>query len=175
MGFGILSGHEINSEVEREVISIDPYVKENLNTASYDVTLGSHIIRYNAYGDYIHKIELSLSKGNKLLIQPGYGYLMHTEGRISTLEYVPILSGKSSIGRLFVQVHCTAGFIDPGFSGQITLEVVASVFPVELIVGMRIAQIYFMTLCGLRSSYQDCGHYVGDKAIGAVKSILWNK
>lgn len=103
------------------------------------------------------------------VILPGVGYLMHTVERIHTDVYVPVLDGKSSIGRLFVQVHVTAGFGDPGFNGQYTLEV-TSKFPVRLFPGMRVCQMRFHHLDGDAVSYQKLGHYIGDKAVGPVAS-----
>src|SRR5580693_735132 len=76
------------------------------------------------------------------LLKPGIGYLMHTRERIKTNYYVPIIDGKSSVGRLFLQVHITAGFGDPGFNGQYTLEVVVTNM-VRVYPGMRICQIRF--------------------------------
>lgn len=102
------------------------------------------------------------------VIKPGVGYLMHTRERIKTDKFEPIVDGKSSIGRLFVVVHVTAGYGEPGFDGQYTLEVVALVHPVKLYAGMRIAQIRFQTISGEIDLYD--GHYKGDTAKGAVAS-----
>jgi len=101
------------------------------------------------------------------IILPGVGYLMHTVERVCTDSYVPVLDGKSSIGRLFVKVHETAGFGDPGFDGQYTLEV-TSLFPVRVYPGMRICQMRFHHIDGTPVSYQKLGHYLGDKALGPV-------
>ena len=95
---------------------------------------------------------------------------MHTVERIRTDFYNPVLDGKSSIGRLFVKVHETAGYGDPGFNGQYTLEVTTSMFPVRLYPGMRICQIRFHTLEGALASYEETGHYKGEAAQGAVGS-----
>lgn len=104
------------------------------------------------------------------VIQPGIGYLMHTVERIETDFYNPVLDGKSSIGRLFVKVHETAGYGDPGFNGQYTLEVTASMFPVRLYPGMRICQIRFHRLEGELASYKKSGHYQDEAAVGPVGS-----
>ena len=65
------------------------------------------------------------------VLKPGIGYLMHTLERVSSDFYDPVLDGKSSIGRLFIAVHITAGYGDPGFPGNWTLEVTAQ-HPVRL-------------------------------------------
>jgi dCTP deaminase len=106
------------------------------------------------------------------VLNPGVGYLMHTAERVHTDHYVPILDGKSSIGRLFIQVHVTAGFGDPGFDGQYTLEV-TSEFPVRVYPGMRVCQIRFHTIDGMVSNYQKSGTYTGTLATGPVPSRAW--
>jgi len=107
--------------------------------------------------------------GRGILIKPGLSYLMHTAERVFTERFVPVLDGKSSIGRLFVFVHVTAGYGDPGFNGQYTLEV-TSVHPVVLYPGMRICQMRFHTLVGEVDSYQRRGSYRGRLAEGPIPS-----
>jgi len=106
------------------------------------------------------------------VVTPGIGYLMHTAERIETDHYVPVLDGKSSVGRLFIKVHETAGYGDPGFNGQFTLEVTASTFPVRLYPGMRICQIRFHRVDGELRSYKDSGHYKGEAAMGPIGSRI---
>jgi len=104
-------------------------------------------------------------------LMPGVGYLMHTVERVTTDHYVPVLDGKSSIGRIFVQVHVTAGFGDPGYDGQYTLEV-TSKFPVIVYPGMRFCQMRFHCIDGEVLNYRDTGHYQGEQAKGAVASRI---
>lgn len=107
---------------------------------------------------------------NGWLLRPGIGYLMHTAERVHTDFYVPILDGKSSTGRLFIKIHETAGFGDPGFNGQYTLEVTV-VFPVIVYAGMRICQIRFHEIQGEVASYTSHkSNYVGALAEGPVAS-----
>lgn len=109
------------------------------------------------------------------VLKPRIGYLMHTRETVWTQKYNPILDGKSSIGRLFIQVHATAGYGDPGFSGQYTLEVIVQ-HPVRVYPGMRIAQIRFHQLSGKPSKlYDEVGHYVGEAAMGAKPSQVWKQ
>lgn len=105
------------------------------------------------------------------LILPDVGYLMHTVERVHTDHYVPVLDGKSSIGRLFIQVHVTAGYGDAGYDGQYTLEV-TSKFPVIVYPGMRFCQMRFYCILGEVLSYRDTGHYQGKQATGAVASRI---
>lgn len=120
----------------------------------------------------VSTFEMKAGKG--WLLKPGIGYLMHTEERISTDKYVPILDGKSSLGRLFMTAHVTAGYGDPGFDGQYTLEVVVT-HPVLVFPGMRFCQIRFHTLVGVPDSYKQQGHYVGQAAEGPVPSMSWKQ
>lgn len=109
------------------------------------------------------------------VLKPRIGYLMHTRESVWTERYNPILDGKSSIGRLFIQVHATAGYGDPGFSGQYTLEVIVQ-HPVRVYPGMRIAQIRFHQLHGRPTKfYDEVGHYVGESAMGAKPSQAWKQ
>jgi dCTP deaminase len=73
---------------------------------------------------------------------------------------------------LGVVVHLTAGYIDPGFDGQVTLEVTC-IHPVRVYAGMRIAQVRFESLQGQVSLYD--GHYKGPTAIGAIASHSWEQ
>lgn len=109
------------------------------------------------------------------ILKPGIGYLMHTQERVGTRKYNPILDGKSSIGRLFIQVHATAGYGDPGFDGQYTLEVIVQ-HPIRVYPGMRFCQIRFHTIAGeLSKTYDQVGHYTGAQAQGAIASKAWQQ
>lgn len=108
------------------------------------------------------------------LLKPGIGYLMHTAEKICTDKFVPVLDGKSSLGRLFMTAHVTAGYGDPGFDGQYTLEVVVT-HPVIVYPGMRFCQIRFHTMVGQHRSYAKAGHYTGVAASGPVPSMSWKQ
>lgn len=105
-------------------------------------------------------------------VNPGVGYLMHTKEAVHTDKYVPIVDGKSSTGRLFVTAHVTAGYGDPGFDGEYTLEVV-STHRVVLYPGMRFCQIRFHTKVGKHLGYK--GNYVGATSRGPVPSRSWKQ
>lgn len=182
----ILSGPEIRKQLEAGRIIIAPFRDDNVNPASVDLTLGDEVAEYRLTDldpsglykgldskDPTH-YDVSRSKipDEGFWLYPGRGYLMHTAERVRTDYYVPILDGKSSIGRLFIQVHVTAGFGDPGFDGQYTLEV-TSVFPVKVYAGMKICQIRFHAIQGEVVSYQDAGNYKGVTATGPIASRAW--
>jgi dCTP deaminase len=194
----ILSGKAIKDAVHNGDIEISPFDEKNLNPASYDFTLGDQVcvydnwclgvksgevsdgrsIRSGAFPMDVKKkpktVKFKMSESG-FTVYPRIGYLMHTVERVKTTMYVPVLDGKSSIGRLFLQVHATAGFGDPGFDGQFTLEVMATC-PLIIYPGMRICQIRFHEMSGqLDKSYKEAGHYVGSMASGAVASQAWKQ
>jgi len=199
MTFGVLSGKAIEDEIRRRAIVIHPFNPAQLNPVSYDLTLGSEVKVYEEV-NYFSDSELSQDGRNlqpftgisahyldakkdnptktfKIgkegwVLKPGVGYLMHTHEKVWAEHHVPVLDGKSSVGRLFISVHVTAGYGDPNFFGQYTLEVVA-LHPVRVYAGMRIAQIRFHTISGEITPYN--GNYVGSDAIGAVASKSWNQ
>lgn len=197
MSGGILSDLDIRMAVEEGTIKIDPYDPKQLNPASYDLTLGDMVTVYKGWveteshmltkdGRLFHPIEgtLDIKKEPETerlqidpkvgwVLKPGIGYLMHTRERIWTKNFVPIVDGKSSTGRLFILIHFTAGYGDPNFDGQYTLEV-SALHPVRIYPGMRIGQIRFHTLrSSVEKPYE--GNYVGTAAQGAVASRAWKQ
>jgi len=174
---GILSGPEILWEVNHGDIQIDPFEPGNLNPASIDLRLGSTALAISN-AEFLMDVKIAQPDDDYLRIEigptgiilsPDYFYLMHTLEHIGTLKYVPVLDGKSSIGRLGVSVHETAGYGDPGFRGQYTLEV-RCFRPTKLYAGMRICQMRFHTLVGTPRDYAQIGNYRGVFAEGPVIS-----
>lgn len=191
----ILSGEEIANEIGRGNITVRPFTSKRLNPASLDLTLGTLVKVYDRFtvnsvpwqdphdGKYVvpfnshpHDSKQPLPTKSYTIdpevgwvLNPGVSYLMHTAESVYTEKYVPILDGKSSIARLFIQVHMTAGFGDPGFDGQYTLEV-TSQFPVRVYPGMGICQIRFHRIEGKVTSYQKTGNYRGGLAEGPIES-----
>jgi dCTP deaminase len=192
----ILTGPEIEKQVGTKRIQITPFDRERLNPASYDVSLGNQVA---VYTDWVECYEASSDDGRYFVakpgkeldskkelatktftmdpvlgwvIKPGLLYLMHTAEVISTDHYVPIIDGKSSVGRLGIVVHLTAGFGDPAFNGQYTLEVTA-VHPIRVYPGMRFCQVRFHKMEGNIQLY--AGNYTGEAAMGPVASRSWRQ
>lgn len=196
----ILSDTAIRNAVECGAINIDPFTETQLNITSYDLTLGdevrvykhwvtqtsehSHVSSENWFTPHPQALDVrdepetvayKIDPKRGWVLNPGIGYLMCTRERVGSVKYNAVLDGKSSVGRLFLQVHSTAGYIDPGFFGQITLEVIAQ-HPVRVYAGMRIAQVRFHTISGdLGKTYDQVGHYVGEHSKGAVASQAWRQ
>ena len=159
---------------------IEPFSMHQLQPASYDVQLGSTLKKFirttNAeYAPLNIDGETMVMTGCDLEDVSSEGYVLHHGEFVlgSTVETVTIppdvgcrFEGKSSLGRIGLQTHITAGFIDPGFHGQITLEIHnCGPYPIILHDGMSIGQLCFYDLDApamrpygdpkLKSHYQD--------------------
>ena len=152
----ILSDKKILEEIKNKNIVIEPYDRECLGTNSYDVHLG----KWMAF--YCDKV-LDSKKHNKIdmfeipeegyVLQPSKLYLGVTQEYTETQNFVPFLEGKSSIGRLGIDIHATAGKGDAGFCNYWTLEISVKM-PVKVYVGMPIGQlIYFKMTEGVEVPY----------------------
>ena len=143
----ILSGLEIKNHIGREII-IDPFDDSRLNPNSYNLSLHDELLVYT------HE-ELDMRRDNPsakiaipsegFVLRPGKLYLGRTAEYTKTEGYIPMLEGRSSIGRLGICIHVTAGFGDVGFAGYWTLELFC-VQPVRIYAGVQIAQIYYHTI-----------------------------
>jgi dCTP deaminase len=157
-------------ECARDGSHLVPYTAQQVTDMYLNPTLLAHDSRRP-----LQTLDYTIDPKIGWVLKPGIGYLMHTQERVGTRKYNPILDGKSSIGRLFVQVHATAGYGDPGFNGQYTLEVLAQ-HPIRVYPGMRFCQIRFHTIAGeLSKTYDQVGHYTGAQAQGAIASKAWQQ
>ena len=141
----ILTDHTITAEMNKGNIVIEPFNPANLGTNSYDLTLSNTLILYTERVLDVRKKNPSapiIIPEEGIVLQPNILYLASTIEYTQTLRHVPILMGKSSLGRLGLFVHVTAGFGDVGFAGHWTLELVC-VQPVRIYAGMKIAQIVY--------------------------------
>lgn len=150
----IYSDRDIANEISLGNIKIDPFERKNIQPASLDVRLADSFLEYPdwRYGQGDPPIT-DPTTGVKMIPITTSEYILDTGGFVLgvTREKITLSSGifgrmegKSSLGRLGLAVHITAGFIDPGFSGYLTLELFnASPFPILLRAGMLIAQISF--------------------------------
>lgn len=157
---------------KRLVITPEP-MDRDIQPASIDVRLDKYFARLDHHGfGFIDPVEGT--EGHTIKFEAEATYLRPGDFLLgTTIEHVEIprdmicqVNGKSSLGRMGLQVHATAGFVDPGFKGNITLELsnVATI-PILLTMDMRIAQLTFMWLDrpaerpygtpGLGSKYQN--------------------
>ena len=152
----ILSGKEILKEVENGNILIDPFETRRINPNSYNLRLHDELLIYtNTVLDMkkSHETELLKMPESGLLLQPGRLYLGRTLEYTETKKFVPMLEGRSSIGRLGLCIHVTAGFGDVGFAGYWTLEI-QCVQPIRIYPFVEICQIYYHAIQGEYDEYQ---------------------
>lgn len=150
----ILSGHEIRARLGKEIV-IDPFDEQNLNPNSYNLSLHHELMVYE-------EVVLDMKKASRvrrtvippegIVLSPGQLYLGRTVERTETHGLVPMIEGRSSVGRLGLFVHVTAGFGDVGFSGYWTLEMFA-VQSVRVYAGVPICQIFYHEIAGRVSEY----------------------
>jgi dCTP deaminase len=151
----ILSGNEIRRRIGQEIL-IDPFQESMLNPNSYNLTLHPEVLVYE-------EVVLDMRQPNRvrrltipetgLVLQPNQLYLGRTVERTETHNLVPMIEGRSSIGRLGLFVHVTAGFGDVGFNGFWTLEMFA-VQPIRIYPGIAICQIIYHEITGNITEYQ---------------------
>lgn len=170
----LLSDEEIEKHVADDVIGLDPYDPARLQPTSVDLTLDA-FIRTPVSTPWQPEIDVAdVPEGHTKLVEiPDEGYVLDPGQFIlaSTCERVRLPSflaarveGKSSVGRLGLAIHITAGFIDPGFDGNVTLEMYNfAPWPIRLRVGMPIGQICFMVCTPPRNDYSVTGHYQGQR------------
>lgn len=184
----ILSGRKIFEEVQKGNIQISDFDLMRLNPNSYNLRLADELIVYDTdyiddFGDMVFTEDgpLDMKKDNpytSLKIQeegyclmPGRIYLGRTMERTRTDCFVPMLEGRSSVGRLGIFIHATAGFGDVGFDGFWTLEL-SVVQPVVVYPGVEICQIYYHTIDGKYDKYsRNTGKYQNNT--GVQTSQLW--
>ncbi len=152
----ILSDRTIRDALASGRIGIDPLAEDAIQPSSVDVRLGSsfrvfanHRYPYiDVRADQPDLTELVESQDEPFVLHPGEFVLGSTLERITLPDdVVARLEGKSSLARLGLVIHSTAGFIDAGFDGDVTLELSnVATLPILLYPGMKVAQFAFFTL-----------------------------
>ncbi|GLR16733.1 dCTP deaminase [Portibacter lacus] len=173
----ILTDVSIKRAIENGEIVVEPYRPECLGTNSYDVHLGKYLA---VYDDEV----LDAKKHNKIteiiigeegyVLQPGELYLGVTEEYTETHNSVPFLEGKSSVGRLGIDIHATAGKGDVGFCNTWTLEI-SCTKPVRVYAGMPIGQLIYFMIDGEVNNYYNKkknAKYT-ERTIRPVESMMW--
>lgn len=185
----VLSDFEIKKRLKAGDITIKPIIDWDIQIqpASVDLRLGNSFIVYkyttnildlksSDFSQYYDIVEIN-DNGSYLLMP--HSFVLGT-----TLEWIRVpadlvarVDGRSTLGRLGVLIHATAGYVDPGFEGNITLELSnANVMPINLYPGMRICQISFETLLGIVDKPYGVNresHYMGQK--GVTPPSVFNK
>lgn len=173
----ILSDTKILEEIEKGGILIEPFREDCLGTNSYDVHLGKYLATYqNRVLDAKehNAIEELFIPADGIVLEPNTLYLGVTEEYTETHSHVPFLEGKSSIGRLGIDIHATAGKGDVGFCNTWTLEI-SCIQPVRVYAGMPIGQLIYFSVDGEIKNYYNKkrnAKYI-DRTIKPVESMMW--
>lgn len=178
----VLSDRDIKHEMEQGRIVIEPLQLKDVQPASVDVRLGSNFrIFRNSTHAYIDPLieqpdlteEVVVPEGEAFILHPGQFALGTTLERIVLPDDIlGKLEGKSTLGRLGLMIHSTAGYVDPGWDGELTLELSnVATLPIMLHPGMRIGQLSFERMSSPverpYGSAQLGSHYQGQKGATA--------
>ncbi len=161
----ILSGKAIKSKIGNEIV-IEPFNEKLLNPNSYNLRLSNELLIYNEHVLDMKKPNLTSSiiiPEDGYVLEPNKLYLGRTIEYTKTEKYVPMLEGRSSVGRLGMFIHVTAGFGDVGFAGYWTLEIFC-VQPIRIYPNVEICQIYYHAIEGEYDQYQS-GKYQNNNGI----------
>jgi dCTP deaminase len=153
----LLSDREIRTELESGRVVLDPYEPTMLQPSSIDVRLDK---LFRLFDNHKYKVIdpaedqpdltrlVEVANGDSFVLHPGEFVLGSSYEAITLPDDIAArLEGKSSLGRLGLMTHSTAGFIDPGFSGHVTLELSnVATLPILLWPGMKIGQLCFFQL-----------------------------
>jgi dCTP deaminase len=173
----ILTDQQILDSMEKGLIKVEPFRRDCLGTNSYDVHLGKVLA---VYKDSVldakshNKIETFEIPPEGYVLTPDNFYLGVTAEYTETLAHVPFLEGKSSVGRLGIDIHATAGKGDVGFCNYWTLEISVKK-PVRVYAGMPVGQlIYFETKGDVINPYNKkaSAKYNNVTAL-PVESMMW--
>ena len=173
----ILSDKRILEEIDKGTIRIEPYKRECLGSNSYDVHLGKHLATYKSrvLDAKVHnEIEGFEIPKEGFVLQPNTLYLGVTMEYTETHKHVPFLEGKSSTGRLGIDIHATAGKGDVGFCGHWTLEISVKQ-PVKVYKGMPVGQlIYFLVEGETEIKYNEKkGAKYSGQPDKPIESMMW--
>ena len=171
---GFLTGSAIARAVKCKVIQIEPYDKANINPNSYNLTIGNEILyckcRKNFWVNGKPAIDLKdpieyekdIIPEDGIILYPGELYLIATKETIGSNYYIPMITGRSSMGRAGISVHQEAGFGDIGYHGKWTLQVTVT-YPTKIYPNMKMAQMYMVVPSGPIDILYN-GKYQGSKS-----------
>lgn len=173
----ILTDKAILEAIHQKQIVIEPFDVKSLGSNSYDVHLGKYLA---VYEDEIldakkhNKIKEIIIGDEGFVLMPGTLYLGVTEEYTETHNSVPFLEGKSSVGRLGIDIHATAGKGDVGFCNAWTLEI-SCVHPVRVYAGMPIGQLIYFKIDGeVQNMYHSKPNAkYNQRSLKPVESMMW--
>jgi dCTP deaminase len=181
----LLSDRDIKAEIDTERVRLDPYDPGMIQPSSIDVRLDKFFRLFDNHKYPVIDPAKDQPELTRLVeVEPDDGFVLHPGEFVlgSTLETVSLpddlaarVEGKSSLGRLGLLTHATAGFVDPGFSGHVTLELSnVATLPIILWPGMKIGQLCFFRLSSpAENPYGSAkygSHYQGQRGPTASRS-----
>ncbi len=173
----ILTDAKILESIDSGDIVIEPFDPTCLGTNSYDVHLSKYLATYKDKtldAKKHNQVEHFEIEEDGFVLQPGTLYLGATLEYTETHNSVPFLEGKSSIGRLGIDIHATAGKGDVGFCNSWTLEI-SCVHPVRVYAGMPIGQLIYFKIEGSIINYYNKKRSAkyNDRTLRPVESMMW--
>ncbi len=173
----ILSDIEILKLIEKRRIVLEPFDRQHLGTNSYDVHLGKYLAVYmdEILDARLHNpIQTFEIPPEGYVLEPQHLYLGVTAEYTETHDHVPFLEGKSSVGRLGIDIHATAGKGDVGFCNHWTLEISVSQ-KVRIYAGMPIGQLIFFKVEGEIENYYNKKQNAkyNERNDKPVESMMW--
>ncbi len=181
----ILSDRDIRAHIDSGRIVIDPFDPDMIQPASIDIRLDRYFRLFDNHKyPHIDPAEdqpeltrlIETAADDAFILHPGEFVLASSLERVALADDVAArVEGKSSLGRLGLLTHATAGFIDPGFSGHVTLELSnVATLPIKLWPGMKIGQLGFFQLSSAAEfpygTSQRGSHYQGQRGPTASRS-----
>ena len=182
----LLSDRDIRAQIDAGRVVLDPWVPDMIQPSSIDVRLDKFFRvfdnhKYAAIDPAIEQPDLTrlveVDAGSPFILHPGEFVLGSTYESVTLPDDIAArLEGKSSLGRLGLLTHSTAGFIDPGFEGNVTLELSnTATLPIYLWPGMKIGQLCFFQLSSAAEHPYGSGlygsRYRGQRGPTASKSF----
>ncbi len=168
-----LSDADIEKAVASKRIILEPFIKTRLQPASYDILLGNKFITNDEnstlFVDPARKVyaktrEVTVKDGDAFILHPGVSVLGTSKEYFGSDEFLIQVGGKSSLARVGLMIHNTAGLINPGHFLNITFELCnLNNVPIILRPGMEIAQLTFSEISSqTKRNYKEVGRFVGD-------------
>ncbi|GGL36689.1 dCTP deaminase [Phycicoccus endophyticus] len=182
----LLSDRDIRAEIEAGRVALDPWDPAMVQPSSVDVRLDKFFRLFDNHKYQVIDPAQDQADLTRLVeVDPQEGFVLHPGEFVlgSTLETVSLpddlaarVEGKSSLGRLGLLTHATAGFVDPGFTGHVTLELSnVATLPIMLWPGMKIGQLAFFRLTSPSENPYGSeaygSHYQGQRGPTASRSF----
>ena len=183
----LLSDRDIRAELASGRVGLEPHEPEMIQPSSIDVRIDRYFRLFDNHKyPVIDPAEDQPELTRLIEVDPEEGFILHPGEFVlgSTFEQVTLpddiaarLEGKSSLGRLGLMTHSTAGFIDPGFTGHVTLELSnVATLPIRLWPGMKIGQLCFFQLSSPAEHPYGSGEYksryLGQRGPTASRSFV---